>query len=82
MVLESLRDHICDLIHIYYGFNPSGGNLHTALEGGILSDAAVFYCQELCADYQDEMGYTIATVMRLYTVAEREKMYENKWSVI
>ena len=68
-----------ELIQYYYQWYVVGGNLHIVLDDGNLDDEYIWYCQEQCLNKEDVLGYLIATLLRCFTLEERESMYNNKW---
>ena len=73
---------INELIRYYYGFHSAGGHLHIATDDGNLDDSDVFFCQEKCEENNDELGYLIATTLRLFSEKERYAMYsKDRWGM-
>lgn len=72
---------IKELIQYYYNNlqNPTGGNLHIAIDDGNLEDNFIYACQLRCKEENDNMGYLIGTILRGFTLEEREKMYNGHW---
>lgn len=82
MVSEDVfKPVIKELIQYYYQNlgNGTGKFLHIATDDGNLEDSHLWFCQQECEKNGDELGYLIATILRNFTVEEREKMYDNNW---
>jgi hypothetical protein len=72
-----------ELIQYYYEIpdNGAGGYCHIVLDDGNLSDYNLYFCQELCAQNDDHLGYLIMTILRYFTEEELEEMYEKDWGL-
>jgi len=80
---KKLKASLLELIEFYYSLsgNSVGGNLHIILDDGNIEDDFIYICQCDCEKNNDSLGLLISTLLRYYTLNEREYMYENDWRI-
>ena len=78
---EKFKPLLKDFIKFYYGDleNGAGGNLHIALDDGNLSQSDLWNCQCNAEKAGDTFGYFLATLMRHFSTAELEAMFNDNW---
>ena len=85
--MKQLLEDIADL----YDIAPVGGPLHIVLDDGNVDDESIRLCLDTCtthwsvahdpenADGLIELVHDIGTALLSLSVAERERLYEERW---